>query len=138
MTYLNGGGLVAIPAAVALFKTDPAKAKYDLIIAGLLFVTGLLSIVIAQAFAFFVQARRAEAENLLARQQIVMLAALHYPGTPDVQTQRTAEAADCEKRSNEKRNRSDQWRKFALLFFWLALVCFIAGCYFGARAVLGI
>jgi hypothetical protein len=40
-----------------VFKTDPAKAKYDLIFAGLLFVAGLLSIVIAQAFAFFVEAR---------------------------------------------------------------------------------
>jgi hypothetical protein len=43
ITYLNGGGLVAIPAAVALFKADPTKAKHDLIVAGLLFVAGLLS-----------------------------------------------------------------------------------------------
>jgi hypothetical protein len=33
ITYLNGGGLVAIPAAVALFKADPEKAKYELIFA---------------------------------------------------------------------------------------------------------
>ena len=63
LTYLNGGGLVAIPAAAALFRVDPQKTKQDLIIAGLLFVAGLLSIVFAQACAFFVQARRGEAES---------------------------------------------------------------------------
>ena len=73
ITYLNGGALVAIPAAVALFKADPEKARYDLIFAGLLFVAGLLSIVIAQASAFFVLARREEAERFLAQQQIACL-----------------------------------------------------------------
>jgi hypothetical protein len=89
ITYLNGGALVAIPAAVALFKADPENAKYDLIFAGLLFVAGLLAIVIAQASAFFVLARREEAERFLAQRQIVLLASEHYPGTPDVQAQRT-------------------------------------------------
>jgi hypothetical protein len=136
MTYLNGGGLVAIPTAVALFKADPAKAKYDLIVAGLLFVAGLLSIVMAQASAFFVQARRVEAEQLLAHRQIVLLATVHYPDTSDVQTQRTNEAADYERRSNEKVDRSDQWRKAALVLFWLALGLFVVGCYFGTWAIL--
>jgi hypothetical protein len=136
MTYLNGGGLVAIPAAVALFKTDPAKAKYDLIVAGLFFVAGLLSIVLAQACAFFVQARRAESEKLSARQQIALLAAVHYPDTPDLQEQRAKEATDCERLSNEKMDHSDWWRKWALLLFWLAFVCFVVGCVFGTRAVL--
>jgi hypothetical protein len=136
LTYLNGGGLVAIPAAAALFRVDPQKTKQDLVIAGLLFVAGLLSIVFAQACAFFVQARRAEAEKLLERQQIVLLAAVHYPGTPDLQAQRATEAADCEQRSNKKVNISDRWRFGALVWFWLAVGFFIAGCIFGAVALL--
>ena len=95
VTYLNGGGLVAILAAVALFRTDPQKTKDHLIAAGLLFVAGLLSVVLAQAFAFFVEARRAEAEQLLAQQQIIMLSAVHYPGTEELQAQWSSEAANC-------------------------------------------
>jgi hypothetical protein len=114
ITYLNGGGLIAIPAAVALFKTDLAKVKDELLVAGFLFVAGLLSIAIAQAFAFFVEARRAEAEHFLARRQMIMLAAEHYPRT-DLQEQRTKEAADLEKKSNKKMDRSDWWRRLALL-----------------------
>jgi hypothetical protein len=136
ITYLNGGALVAIPAAVALFKADPEKAKYDLVFAGVLFVAGLLSIAIAQASAFFVFARREEAERSLAQQQIVMLAALHYPGTPEMQAQRASEAAACEQHSNERMARSDRWRKAALVLFWLALLFFVVGCLFGTRAIL--
>jgi hypothetical protein len=136
LTYLNGGGLVAIPAAAALFRIDPQKTKQDLIIAGLLFVAGLLSIVFTQGCAFFVQARRAEAEKLLERQQMVLLAAIHYPGTSDVQAQRTTEAADCEQRSNKKVRVSDRWRFGALVWVWLAVGFFIAGCIFGAVALL--
>ena len=137
ITYLNGGGLVAIPTAVALFRADPQKAKYHLIAAGLLFVAGLLSVVIAQAFAFFVEARRAEAEQILAQGQIIRLGAIHYPGTEELQAQRSTEAADCEKRAGEKMNRSDRWRRLALLMFWIGLFCFVVGCYFGAHAILG-
>jgi hypothetical protein len=136
ITYLNGGALVAIPAAVALFKTDPEKAKYNLIFAGLLFAAGLLAIVIAQASAFFVLARREEAERFLAQRQIVLLASEHYPGTPDVQAQRAREAAACDERSNQSMARSDQWRKAGLWSFWLALIYFVVGCCFGALAIL--
>jgi hypothetical protein len=124
ITYLNGGGLVAIPAAVALFRADPQKAKYHLIAAGLLFVAGLVSVVLAQAFAFFVEARRAEAEQLLAQQQIILLAAVHYPGTGDLQAQRSTDAVNCEKRAGEKISRSDLWRRFAIVMFWIAVFCF--------------
>jgi hypothetical protein len=65
-----------------------------------------------------------------------MLAAVHYPGTLDLQAQRTTEAAGCEQQSNKKVNISDRWRFGALVWFWLAVVFFIAGCIFGAVALL--
>jgi Na+-transporting methylmalonyl-CoA/oxaloacetate decarboxylase gamma subunit len=66
MTYLNGGGLVAIPAAAALFKTDLAApgAKLVLLGAGVAFVVGLILIAACQGFAFFVYAKRSEAKRL--------------------------------------------------------------------------
>jgi hypothetical protein len=52
----------------------------------------------------------------MAKQQIVMLAAVHYPGTPEMQAQRASKAAACEQHSNESNVRSDWWRKAALMF----------------------
>jgi hypothetical protein len=135
LSYLNGGALVAIPTGAALFKADPIQAKTSLIAAGLCFVAGLISIVMAQAFAFFTQARRAESESLFADQQIALLATVHYPD-PNLHSPRASEAATCEQQANAKIARSHQWRRAALAAFWLALLCFIAGCYFGARAIL--
>jgi sulfite exporter TauE/SafE len=64
LTYLNGGALVAIPTAVAMFQADARQVKVALLAAAAAFVAGLLSVVLAQAMAFFTMARRSEAENL--------------------------------------------------------------------------
>jgi hypothetical protein len=102
LSYLNGGALVAIPTAAALFKADPMQAKTSLIAAGLCFVAGLILIVMAQAFAFFTQARRSESERLLAERQIVLLAEVHYPDATQ-QSQRAAEAANCDQQAKRHR-----------------------------------
>jgi hypothetical protein len=62
LTYLNGGGLVAIPTVVALFGADPKLAKFELLKAAIFFVLGLFAVVVTQASAYVVFARRAEAE----------------------------------------------------------------------------
>ena len=136
LTYLNGGALVAIPAAAALFKADPLKIKHDLIVAGVLFVLGLLFVVFTQACVFFVEARRAEAETFLAFRQDELLLLTHYPGTPAEQAERTVRAAAFEKQSTKKVTLSNQWRGAALVWFWAAVGCFVTGCYFGAVALL--
>jgi hypothetical protein len=46
---LNGGALVALPALIALFKIDPQRVVLWVIIAGAVFVVGLIS---AAATAF--------------------------------------------------------------------------------------
>jgi hypothetical protein len=43
LTYLNGGGLVAIPTVVALFGADPKQAKFELLKAAIFFVIGLFA-----------------------------------------------------------------------------------------------
>lgn len=102
----------------------------------MLFVIGLSSIAGAQACAFFVLARRAEAEKFLADRQVILLAKEHYPGTPQEQAQQTNDAAKFDQLSDRKMARSDQWRKAAIAWFSLASVFFVVGCYFGARAIL--
>src|SRR5262249_60802577 len=58
LTYLNGGGLVAIPAAVALFHTDVTRVKVQLLTAAILFVAGLLLVIAAQVGAFLALTQR--------------------------------------------------------------------------------
>jgi hypothetical protein len=64
-SYLNGGGLIAIPASVAPFREDPKQVKGCLIGAGVAFVIGLFCVALSQAFAFFTMARRSESERPL-------------------------------------------------------------------------
>jgi hypothetical protein len=135
LTYLNGG-LVAIPTVVALFGADPKQAKLELLKAAIFFVAGLFAVVVVQASAFFVYARRAESENFLADEQAIRLMHTHYPGAADEQSKRLNDAQARRQRSTEKTLRSNYWRRLALVLFWTSLVCFIAGCFFGARAVL--
>jgi hypothetical protein len=136
LTYLNGGGLVAIPTVVALFGADPKQAKFELLKAAIFFVIGLFAVVVTQASAYVVFARRMEAESALAEQRIIMLAHKHYPGTADEQLKRLGDAAANDLRSTEKRQRSNYWRRLALVLFCVSLVCFILGCIFGGLAVL--
>src|SRR5262249_22450388 len=65
LTYLNGGALVAIPTALAFFKADIGVAHGPVIATAGCFILGLVTIVVAQACAFFVMARRSEAQALL-------------------------------------------------------------------------
>jgi hypothetical protein len=69
LSYLNGGGLVTIPTAVALFNADPKHARTLLVSAGLCFVAGLVAVLIAQACLFFTMARRSEGQNAIAAYQ---------------------------------------------------------------------
>jgi hypothetical protein len=136
MTYLNGGGLVAIPTVVALFRADPGHVKSQLLYAAAAFIAGLVSVAFSQAFAFFVMARRAEAEVYYQFEQMELLGAVHYPNTPDDQKGRNERAQENRNTAIAKTRTSDKWRALALIFIWLSLLLFIAGCYLGGNAVL--
>jgi hypothetical protein len=135
LTYLNGGGLLAMPAAVALFHTAVDKVKMPLIAGAGCFVAGLLLIVIAQGCAFFTMAKRSESENHLAQVHTLLLSMTHYPEVGDQNSIRV-EADENRTASNGKLAASDKWRLRGLLLFWLSLVAFIAGCFLGASAIL--
>jgi hypothetical protein len=135
LTYLNGGGLLAIPTVVALFRADPKDVKLLLICAAGAFVGGLLFVVAAQVCAFFVMANRSEAAVQFKYEEVELLAAVHYPAAADVQTGRTTRAQTNRTVALSKINRSNIWRAASLCFVGIALFLFIAGCLFGAEAV---
>lgn len=79
MTYLNGGALLALPAAVALFQVNIKAEKVWLIAAAACFVLAVIAVCLAQAFAFFTMARRAEAEWHFEQEQRTLIGSVHYP-----------------------------------------------------------
>jgi hypothetical protein len=135
LSYLNGGGLLAMPAAVALFHTSIDKVKVLLLGGAGCFVAGLLFVAIAQACAFFTMAKRSESQNHLADEQILLLNMVHYPEVGDQQSIRI-EATETRKAANRKVVISDRWRFAGLVLFWLSLLAFDAGCLLGAFAIL--
>ena len=135
LTYLNGGGLVAIPAVVALFRADPRDVKVRLAYAAAAFIAGLVFVVLAQAFSFFVMARRSEVEALLQLEQMELLAMIHYPGTTKEWQDRKTNAENSRAKSIVKTNRSNIWRALGIVSVWLSLFLFIAGCLIGGMAI---
>lgn len=135
ITYLNGGALVALPAAIAVFKVDVVQAKTVLVIAAACFVLGLIAICLAQACAFFTMARRAEAQWCYEQEQRVLVNATHYP-TVVPAAQAKIDAKKFLDDGNKKIDNSNYWRGFAIGAYWVAIVLFLAGCAFGARAIL--
>jgi hypothetical protein len=126
LTYLNGGALVALPAALAFFKADIPKAS--IIGVGGAFIAGLLLVVVAQIMAFFTMAKRGEAQELLYYEQAHWVAAKTEPG-------RQADARKSFADSESRRVRSNQVRVVGLVCFVASLLAFIVGCYLGAMAV---
>jgi hypothetical protein len=135
LTYLNGGGLLAIPTVVAVFRADPKDVKISLICAVAAFIGGLVSVVTAQVCAFFVMARRSEAAEQFKFEETELLAAIHYPAEASEQAARTSRAKKNRETADCKMTQSNYWRLTSLCFVGLAMVLFIIGCLFGAAAV---
>lgn len=136
LTYLNGGGLVAIPAAVALFKADPRDVRTLLVTSAALFIAGLVLITVGQAWAFLVMARRGESENLLQHEEMDLLAMIHYPGSPQEQLERQDRAKSNRAQAETKMRQSNIWRAASLICVWASLAMFIAGRCLGGIAIL--
>jgi hypothetical protein len=135
LSYLNGGGLLAMPAAVALFHTSIDKVKFLLLGGAGCFVVGLLFVALAQGCAFFTMAKRSESQNHFADEQTLLLNMVHYPGVGDQPSIRI-EATECRQAANRKIAVSDKWRFAGLALFWLSLLAFNVGCLLGAFAIL--
>lgn len=138
LTYLNGGALVAIPTAVALFQTDPAAVKYQLVAAAAMYVASLIFIIGAQSAAFFTMARRSEAETYFQYEQHLILHLRYYIKDDDVARASTIKESTGQRQmALDKIQASNSWRRAGIVFFWLSLILFIGGSIYGGKAVLG-
>jgi hypothetical protein len=129
LMYLNGGALIAIPTVIALFQADPKQARFELVKAAACFVLGLLFIVGAQAASSLTMSRRSESEQAYEH-----LSYLIGEEDPDEDTKR--KIRDYYDMGSRKIVRSNYLWKAGGVLFWLSIVAFVIGCWFGARAVL--
>jgi hypothetical protein len=123
---LNGGALVALPAALAFFKSDIPKAS--IIVTGAAFIIGLLLVVLAQMMAFFTMAKRGEMHEFKYAEQFQRVSALTNP-------ERQVEAERLFSLSEGRRVWSNRIRIAGLAFFVGSLVAFVIGCSLGAMAL---
>jgi hypothetical protein len=126
LTYLNGGGLLAMPTAVALFHANIETAKPLLVHSGALYIIGLLCVVGAQGSAFFTMARRSEAEQFFSYEQKLLVDLTFYPdryNAAEVHTIASTEKA----KGNLLVDKSNVHRAIGLFLFWASLAAFICG-----------
>jgi hypothetical protein len=156
LMLLNGGALVAIPTAVALFQADPKSAKFQLLVAAALFVAGLVCVALAQAAAFLTMSRQQEAENLTLERRTNLAILQTFQTTtfppptfiPDASSGAFSEMfrrviaetlqkpiAEIASKVQAKINRAYVWQILALFLFCVSSLCFVAGCFFGAAAL---
>jgi hypothetical protein len=134
LTYLNGGALVALPAALSFFKADVPRVQ--IVVTAACFAIGLVLVVYAQAAAFFTMAKRAEAYEHYKHEQFNRVAALTFPHEHDDHVNRQGHADKERDIGNFKTYRSNIYRIVGLICFGGSLMSFIAGCTFGVLAVL--
>ncbi len=128
-TYLNAGGLLAMPAAAALFRPEINVVKAQLIFSGACFVVGLLLVVAAQVCLFFVMSKRGEAMELRIRDEGTKLSNTMYP--PGRPVDSTWEA-----KIEKRRIAGNVLRWIGVGLFFLSVASFIFGCGYGSTALL--
>jgi hypothetical protein len=96
-----------------------------------------VTIVVAQACAFFVMARRSEAQKFLADEQSVSVIAVNFVPQSTQEQQRGQVALVNNQRAlaDEKLAASDRWRIAGIWAFGMSLLFFLIGCGLGAYAV---
>jgi hypothetical protein len=134
LTYLYGGALIALPAAVALFQVDGKAQKILLIESAGCFIASILLVCVSQAFAFFTMARRSESEWHYEQEARVLVGATHYPTVVEP-TKANAEAQAMRDIAVKKIQHSNKYRYGGIYTMWASLVFFLIGCYFGSRAI---
>jgi hypothetical protein len=133
LTYLNGGALVALPAALAFFKAE-VPTRHIIAVAGA-FVVGLLAVVIAQVMAFFTMAKRAEMYQFREHEALSGVSAIYNPlGSPG-HGQREAEANEMRAKADARRASSNRYRRVGLCVYVISVLAFVVGCVLGAAVV---
>jgi hypothetical protein len=134
LTYLNGGALVALPAALAFFKAD-VPTSIIIAVAGS-FIVGLLAVVLAQVMAFFTMTKRSEAAQFLAHEAVSSVSAINNPIGSAAHQEMEGRANNMRAQANERLSSSNQYRLAGLAIYSASVLTFVIGCVLGAMAVL--
>jgi hypothetical protein len=134
LTYLNGGALVALPAALAFFKAD-VPALSIIAVAGS-FIVGLLAVVLAQVMAFFTMTKRSEGAQFLVHEALLSVSALNNAFGSAAYQEKETQANGMRAQSNERISSSNRYRIAGLAIYSTSLVAFLIGCGLGAAVVL--
>lgn len=129
---LNGGGLVGIPAMVAVFGLDAAGARGWLVAIVALFLLGLAIAWLSNLFAFFALATRADASQMLADAAERNLTNNRWGAPKEDQTKA---AQDEEAEGNRLWTRFQRQRAAAIVACLASFVLFANGAIVGGFAV---
>ena len=133
---LNGGGMVAIPAIVALFKLDTQKLLWMLLATGAAFIVGLLAAWSASICGFFALANRSDSVYSTATKTARNLEVMFFP--PDAARKATLgeQAKAAEETAARHESKFQRLRRAGIILCFVTLVGFIAGVGFGALAII--
>lgn len=130
---LNGGGMVAIPAIVALFKLDAQKMFSMLLATGGAFILGLVVTWSGSICGFFALANRANAAYSEAAKIARITDAVFFPSG---QAGLTAQAKQAEGDAQRFRCKFLRSRLVAIILCLVALAAFIVGVGLGTYAII--
>jgi hypothetical protein len=130
---LNGGGLIALPAFAALFKTDMHTAAVWIVSAMVAFVIGLTSAALTSLFGYMSAMKSVEATHSLLSATGAKYAR-HYQQAPETTTIGD-EIKASEEAAGQYTTRSIRLRTLAVAVSIFSLLAFIVGACLAARAL---
>jgi hypothetical protein len=119
---LNGGGLIAAPAFIALFKVDPQLARNWIVGAGGVFVLGLICAALTSFFGYLSAMTAGWSINAS-----VEAMGAEYAAAYRQQPISMADLQSLKQRSNALSSRSVSLRSVAVAAAVVSLICFIVG-----------
>ncbi len=129
---LNGGGIIAIPAVVALFNIDAERLHSLLLLTAGLFVGGLCSASVASICAFFALAHKADYFYSNAVHTARTIQGKYFPP----QAQEMAKHAKVARRRAARLRLWWIWERYVAIVLCLASVAlFIGGALVGGEAI---
>jgi hypothetical protein len=130
---LNGGGVIAIPASIALFNLDAERLIPLLILTGGLFVGGICSAAVASIFAFLALAHKADSCYSNAVHTARVLEGKYFL----LQAEAMAREAEIARRRAARLRAWWTSERFVAMFCCLVSVAlFIGGAWFGGNTIL--
>lgn len=130
---LNGGGLVAIPAAAGLFGISAAPVRDRLIIVGLLFIVGLLTAWYSSLCAFFALSDNSDAGAARAAARRIDVMLRHGELAADQGW--ADESRDLKRESGRSFQRYLRWRRSSIAACLVSFIAFILGAMTGGIAL---